>query len=111
MTLTVTNLDLISTGHAPDGYSPSSIPRASIYNLEFREAWGGGGEDAPHPSGLYVEHQGVLHDPVTCVLPHIDSTQTDRAIETILRRFPDTESLAPPRKAYPSDLTTLNLNK
>jgi DNA gyrase/topoisomerase IV subunit A len=38
VTLKVTNFDLIRTGHAPDGYSPSSIPRASIYNLDFRES-------------------------------------------------------------------------
>jgi len=110
VTLRVTNLDLISTGHAPDGYSPSSIPRASIYNLEFREA-SGGGEDAPNPSGLYVEHEGLLHNPATCVLPHINEEQTQQAIEAILRRFPDTESLAPPRKGYSSDLISLNLNK
>lgn len=110
VTLEISNLDLISTGHAPDGYSPSSIPRASIYNLEFHRAIEGG-DDAPQPSGLYVEHQGVLHDPVTCVLPHLDEAQTRQAIETILRRYPDTESLAPPKSAYASDLITLNLNK
>ncbi len=109
ITLRVSNLDLISTGHAPDGYGPSSIPRASIYNLEFHKAIEGG-EDAPQPSGLYVVHQGVLHDPVTCVLPHLDEAQTRQAIETILRRYPDTESLAPPKKGYASDLITLNLN-
>jgi len=110
VTLKVTNLDLISTGHAPDGYGPSSIPRASIYNLEFHEAIEGG-EDAPQPSGLYVEHQGFLRDPVTCVLPHIDKMQTHQVIEAILRRFPDTESLAPPKKGNDYDLISLNLNR
>ena len=110
VTLKVNNLDLISTGHAPDGYGPCSVPRASIYNLEFHEAIEGG-EDAPQPSGLYVEHHGVLHDPVTCVLPHIDNTQTHQVIEAILRRFPDTENLAPPKKNQDSDLITLNLSK
>ena len=107
--LRVTNLDLISTGRAPDGYSPASIPRASIYKLEYHEVRGGG-EDEPHPSGLYVKHQGILFNPTTCVLPHIDESQTRQVIEVILRHFPDTESLAPvsPHEPY---LTALNLNQ
>jgi hypothetical protein len=108
--LRATNLDFVSTGRAPDGYSPSSIPRASIYSLEFREAQGGG-DDPAHPSGLYIEHQGVLYDPTVCVLPHIDESQTRQAIEAILRRYPDTEDLAPPKKGNASDLITLDLNK
>ena len=75
----------------------------------FREASGGGDEN-PGPKGLYVEHSGILVNPVTCVLPHIDETQTEQVIQAILRRFPDTESLAPPRSAHPSDLVSLNLN-
>ena len=110
VTLEVSTFDLISRGHAPDGYSPSSIPRASIYSLEFREA-SGGGDESPGPKGLYVEHSGILVNPLTCVLPHIDETQTEQVIQAILRRFPDTESLAPPRRAHPSDLVSLNLNR
>ncbi|MEG9436585.1 hypothetical protein JAO29_10480 [Edaphobacter sp. HDX4] len=110
VTLTVTNLDLISEGHAPDGYKPSSIPRASIYQLEFREPQNVG-EGSPDPSGLYVEYEGLLLSPQTCVLPHIDQTQTHQAIEAILRRFPDTESLAPSRVGRTSDLVSLNLNR
>jgi hypothetical protein len=41
--LCVTNLDLISTGNSPGGYRPSTIPRADIYDLQYREAQLGGG--------------------------------------------------------------------
>jgi hypothetical protein len=41
--LCVTNLDLISTGNSPSGYRPSTIPRADIYDLQYREAQPGGG--------------------------------------------------------------------
>jgi hypothetical protein len=105
--LHITNLDFVSTGRAPDGYRTSSIPRASIYNLFYKEA--SGGEDV-RPSGLYIEHQGILTNPETCVLPHIDKAQTSQAIEAILHRFPDTESLAPVY-ARNSPITTLNLNR
>jgi hypothetical protein len=107
--LRLTNLDFISRGRAPDGYGASSIPRAAIYNLEFRKA-SGGGEDAEYPSGLYIEHHGVLHNPSTCVLPHIDNTQTDQVIEAIMRRFPDTGTL-PPTGPFEPYLTSLNLNR
>jgi hypothetical protein len=103
--LQVTNLDLISTGRASDSYRTSSIPRASIYRLFYKDE--GGSNDGP--SGLYVEHQGILTNPETCVLPHIDKAQTSQAIEAILHRFPDTEMLAPVC-ARNSPITTLNLN-
>ena len=40
--LRVTNLEFISSGDAPEDYSPSVIARADIYNLQYREASGGG---------------------------------------------------------------------
>ena len=107
VTLEVNHLDLISRGHAPYGYSPSSIPRASIYHLAFRKDKGDG-DDNPSPMGLYATQRGILSNPATCLLPHIDEAQTRQAIQTILRRFPDTGSLAPPAKP---DLITLNLNR
>jgi hypothetical protein len=107
--LRITNLDFISTGHAPSGYSSSSVPRADIYWMEFREARGGG-DEAEQPCGLYVEHHGVLRNPTTCVLPHIDKAQTDEVIEAIYRRFPDTSTLAPSANADPY-LISLNLNQ
>ena len=102
--LHITNLDFISTGHAPAGYKSSSIPRADIYHLKFDEAMSG---DHEQPSGLYVEHHGVLLNPTTCVLPHIDKGQTEQIIETIYRRFPDTAHSA---NSEPY-LTSLNLNQ
>lgn len=34
--LRVTNLEFVSSGHAPEDYRPSMIARADIYNLEYR---------------------------------------------------------------------------
>jgi hypothetical protein len=102
--LHITNLDFISTGHAPACYKSSSIPRADIYNLKFGEAMSG---DFEQPSGLYVEHHGILLNPTTCVLPHIDKAQTEQAMEAIYRRFPDTAHSA---NSEPY-LTSLNLNQ
>jgi hypothetical protein len=102
--LLITNLDFISTGRAPAGYKSSSIPRADIYNLKFGEAMSG---DHEQPSGLYVEHHGILRNPTTCVLPHIDEAQTEQVIEAIYRRFPDTARSA---NSEPY-LTSLNLNQ
>ena len=107
--LRITNLDFISTGHAPNGYSNSSIPRADIYSLEFHKA-AGGGDEAEHPSGLYVEHHGIIRNPTKCVLPHIDEAQTEQVIEAVYRRFPDTSTLAPSANAEPY-LISLNLNQ
>lgn len=109
VTLEVTNSYLISSGHAPDGYEPSSIPRASIYGLQFQEARNN--DNHINPSGLHVDHEGIREGYEVCVLPHIDKEQTKRVIDAILNRFPDTESIAQPRPGHPSDLISLNLNK
>jgi hypothetical protein len=109
--LRVTNLELISSGHAPEDYSPPVIPRADVYNLQYREASGGG--DFPElPEGLYVEHYGAglgLWNKSTCVLPHLDKAKTEQVIQTIYRRFPDTGQL-PQVGAFEPYLTSLNLN-
>jgi len=108
--LLVTELDVISHGHAPEDYTPSVIARADIYNLEFREASGGG--DFPElPMGLYVQHHGgLLHNPSSCVLPNIDQVQTGKVIEAIYHRFPDAGKL-PSIGAFEPYLTSLNLSK
>lgn len=109
--LHVSNLDFVSSGHAPEDYHSSTIARADIYNLEYRDASGGG--DFPElPEGLYVEHlsSGLgLWNKSTCVLPHLDKAQTEQVIEAIYRRFPDTGKL-PPTGAFDPYLTSLNLN-
>lgn len=109
--LHVTNLDFVSSGHAPEDYQPSTIARADIYNLEYRDASGGG--DFPElPEGLYVEHLGAglgLWNKSTCVLPHLDKVQTEQVIEAIYRRFPDTGKL-PPTGTFEPYLTSRNLN-
>jgi len=109
--LRVTNLEFVSYGHAPEDYTPSTIARADIYNLEFREA--SGGPDGPQlPKGLYVGHHCVGPGPgttSTCVLPHIDKDQAERAIEAIYRRFPDTGKL-PVTGTFEPYLISLNLS-
>jgi hypothetical protein len=109
--LRVTNLDFVSSGHAPEDYRQSTIARADIYNLEYREASGGG--DFPElPEGLFVEHHRVGPGPgttSTCVLPHLDKTQTAQVMEAIYRRFPDTGRL-PSTGAFEPYLISLNLN-
>jgi hypothetical protein len=107
--LVVTNLDFKSTGHAPEGYKPSITARADIYNMEFREA-SGGGDDPERPKGLYIESHGGLWTPAICVLPHIDKIQTQQVIEAVYQRFPDTCTLSPTGPFEPY-LTSLNLNK
>jgi len=108
--LLVTELDVISHGHAPEDYGPSVISRAEIYKLEFRNASGGG--DFPElPMGLYVQyHGGLLHNPSSCVLPNINQIQTEKVIQAIYRRFPDTGKL-PPIGAFEPYLTSLNPSK
>ncbi len=109
--LRVTNLEFISSGHAPEDYRPSEIARADIYNLAYREASRGG--DFPElPEGLYVEHHRVGPGPgttSTCVLPHLDKAQTEQVMEAIYRRFPDTGQL-PSTGAFEPYLISLNLN-
>src|ERR1700754_4673642 len=41
--LRVGNLDVLSSGHAPGGYTSSTISRADIDRFEYRKASGGGG--------------------------------------------------------------------
>jgi hypothetical protein len=106
--LRVTNLDLVSSGHAPEGYRASTIPRADVFRFEFRNAIGGG-DDAEQPQGLYVEHHGIgTWAASTCILPQIDRAQTEQIIEAIYHRFPDTGTLSP-NTAQPSALITLGL--
>ncbi len=108
--LHVNKLNLVSSGHAPEGYSASTISRAAIYRLEFRKSSGGG--DLPEsPQGLYVEHHGAgPWDSATCVLPHINEAQSAQAIASIYRCFPDTGSLSPTGSFEPY-LTSLNLGR
>jgi len=109
--LRITDLEFASFGHAPEDYRPSTIARADIYDLEFREASGGG--DLPElPEGLYVGHHRVGPGPgttSTCVLPNIDKAQTEQATEAIYRRFPNTGKL-PSTGAFEPYLISLNLS-
>ena len=105
----VTNLDFISRGRSPSGYKPSTIPRADIYGLQYREAQHGGEEFPDLPEGLYVEYdQGMPWDGSICVLPHVGRDQTEGIIQRIMDRFPDTGTLAS-RPSNPSKLISLNL--
>ena len=93
--LRITDLEFVSSGHAPEDYKPSTIARADIYNLLFCEA-SGGGDDPELPEGLYVGHHRVGPGPgttSTCVLPNIDKAHTEQVIEAVYRRFPDTGRL------------------
>jgi hypothetical protein len=108
--LCVTNLDLISTGRSPSDYRPSTIPRADIYDLRYREAQPGGAEFPDLPEGLYVEYsQALPWDASACVLPHAGREQTEEIIQKIMDRFPDTGTLAI-RPSKPSQLISLDLN-
>ena len=108
--LRINNLDLISVGHSPSDYRSSTIPRADVCNLTFREASGGGGEFPDLPQGLYVEHNGGLWNSETCVLPHTNNIQTQEVIELILRKYPDTGTLQRTNRGD-SYLTLLNLSE
>jgi hypothetical protein len=106
--LRVTNLDLMSTGHAPEGYRASTTPRADVFRFEYRDAIGGG-DEAEQPQGLYAEHRGIGSWSLsTCVLPQVDRAQTEQIIEAIYQRFPDTGRLSS-AAAQPSPLISLNL--
>ena len=108
--LCVTNLDMISTGRSPSVYRPSTIPRADIYDLQYREAQHGGEEFPDLPEGLYVEYdQGMPWDASACVVPHAGRKQTEEIIQKIMDRFPDTGKLAS-HPSKPSQLISLNLN-
>ena len=107
--LQVGNLDLISEGHAPGGYSSSTISRATVERFEYRKA-SGRGDGPDYPEGLYAEWSGVASWPSSkCILPGVNQSQADVVIEAIYKRFPDTGTLSPtePRR---SDLISLNLN-
>jgi hypothetical protein len=109
--LRVTNLDFVSTGHSPSDYHPSTISRAEIHRLEFRDANGGGADSPDLPQGLYVEHSGFAPwNLATCVLPHANQVQTNEVIEVIFRMFPDTGTLPQIRDEKPY-LTLLNLSR
>jgi hypothetical protein len=108
--LCVTNLDLISTGRSPSDYKPSTISRADIYELQYREAQHGGEEFPDLPEGLYVKYsQSLPWDASACVLPHVGREHTEEIIRKIMDRFPDTGTLAV-RPPEPSQLISLNLN-
>jgi len=63
--------------------SRTSVPRADIESLEYREEKGG--PDHYEPSGLYAE----LRAGSKCLLPYLNERQTQTVIEAIYRRFPD----------------------
>lgn len=106
--LRVTNLDLVSSGHAPEGYKTSSTPRADVFRFEYRDAIGD--VDLPEQAkGLYAEHKGIgSWAASTCILPQVNRAQAEQIIEAIYLRFPDTGRLSA-SAAQPSPLTTLNL--
>jgi hypothetical protein len=109
--LRVGNLDLVSSGHAPAGYGPSTISRADIYSFEYRKASGGGGETPEYPQGLYADYRGGGRwQSGRCILPHINQVQAEEVIEAIYKRFPDMGTLAP-GDPFESDLISLNLNQ
>lgn len=106
--LRVSNLDLISTGHAVGHYTPCVISRADIYRLEYRDRLENEGEE--HPQGLYAVYRGdLIREANACLLPCINAHQTEQAIQVVLSRFPDTGSLPLP-DTHASDFITLNLN-
>jgi hypothetical protein len=109
--LRVTNFDLISKGLSPSDYKPSTISRADIYDLQYRKAQHGGGEFPDLPEGLYAEYrQDVPWEASACILPHVGREQTEKIIQAISYRFPDTGTLAS-RPSKASVLTSLDLNR
>jgi hypothetical protein len=93
--LQIGNLDLLSKGHAPGGYSPSTISRADIERFEYRSA-GGGGDCAEWPEGLYAEWKGFGPWPSSrCILPGVSQDQADAVIEAIYKRYSDTGTFSP----------------
>jgi hypothetical protein len=106
--LRVQDLDFVSTGHAPGGYSPSSVSRDDLLRLEFGE--GSGGEDKELPCGLYAEYQSdSAFETSFCLLPHIDREQTEQVIQAIRMRYPEIDKLTITRPPG-SGLTILNLH-
>ena len=108
--LRVTNLDLVSTGHAPEGYKASTMSRADVFRLEYRDAI----KDLDaieRAQGVYAEHRGIgSWSASTCILPQVNRAQTEQIIEAIYQRFPDTGTLSS-SAAQPTPLISLNLGK
>lgn len=106
--LRVTNFDFVSAGHATEGYKASTIPRADIFRLEYRDAIRDL-DAVDQAQGLYAEHHGIgSWSRGTCVLPQIDRTQTEQIIEAIYQRFPDTGTLSS-AGAQPTPLISMNI--
>jgi hypothetical protein len=106
--LRVTNLDLTSSGRSPSDYQPVTVPRADVYELQYRAV--GGSEGQEIPEGLYAQYKdGSPWEVSACLLPHIGSEQTEEVIKEILDRFPDTCTLAS-RASEASPLISLNLS-
>jgi hypothetical protein len=106
--LRVNNLDLLSTGHAPEGYKASTMPRADVFRLEYRDAIRDV-DSVDQAQGLYAERRGIGSWAVsTCILPQVDRAQTGQIIEAIYQRFPDTGTLSSVA-GQPSSLISLNL--
>lgn len=93
--LQVGNLDLISEGHAPGGYSSSTISRATVERFEYLKA-SGVGDGPDYPEGLYAEWSGVVSwRSSKCIIPGVNQSQADAVIEAIYKRFPDMGTLSP----------------
>lgn len=108
--LEVNKLDLISTGHAPGRFEPTSIARADIYQLSFKEGFT---REDFGTDGLYAEHHGILRNAETCILPGIDAHQAEEVIAAIMSRFPDTGTLKDSKESKrprSSSLTSLDLS-
>jgi hypothetical protein len=107
--LRIGNLDLVSSGRAPGRYTPTTIPRADIYNLEYRDAFGDG-DSMNYPQGIYVEYRDSGRWQLgQCILPHVTQIQAQQVIEAIYMHFPDTGT-ADPGGPFETDLISLNLN-
>lgn len=108
--LQIGNLDLISQGHAPGGYKPSTISRATVERFEYRKA-SGGGDGPDFPEGLYTEWSGFGSWPSSqCILPGLGQSQVEVVIEAIYKRFPDMGTLSS-NASRRSELISLNLSR
>lgn len=102
--LQVTNLEVASRGHSPGGYEPSTVSRADVTDLEYRDA--SGGVDVPEqPQGLYLERDGISRwNMSNCVLPQVSREQAETVIDFIHHRFPDTGALTERGSSFSVDL-------
>jgi len=108
--LRVENLNFVSTGHAPGGYTRGTVSRDDLLRLDYRAA-SGGGDDPEYPGGLYVEYNSdSAWETRICALPHITEQQTEEVIAAIRREFPEIDKLTQGRPAH-SPLISLNLNR